>query len=45
MDLKLKCFKCKKYFEVDSWYAKEVEEGREEAVCKKCKDKLDKDDE
>jgi len=42
MILKLKCLKCKKYFEVDSWYAKEVEEGREEAFCRKCKDEDDK---
>ena len=36
----VKCLKCKVYFGVDSWYLKEIEEGREEQLCDKCKEKL-----
>lgn len=39
MTAKVKCVKCKKYFEVDSWYLKEIEEGREEQMCMKCYEK------
>lgn len=37
---KIKCINCSKYFEVDSWYLKEIEKGREEQICDKCKKDL-----
>lgn len=38
-EYEFKCISCGKKIECDLWYLQEIEAGREEQMCDKCKDK------